>query len=73
VNLGRPIVTNGKFDYSGAQVCVLTELTLGVVNRVGPGIGVLGGGGCAASGRGSFEGLKSSFGVSSRMRRPILS
>jgi len=32
-------------------VCVLMELSLGVVGRVDPGIGVLVGGGCAASGR----------------------
>ena len=44
-------------------MCVLMELSLGVVGRVGPSIGVLVGDGCAASGRGSFKSLKSSFGV----------
>jgi len=38
---------------------VAEELSLGVVSRVGPGIGVLGGGGCAQE-----EGIV--FGVSSR-------
>ena len=51
--------------HSGVEVCVLIELLLGMVSRVGPGIGVLSGGECAASGRGSFGGLKSSFGISS--------
>jgi len=48
--------------HSGVEVCVLMELSLEAVSRVGPGIGVIGGGGCAAHGRGSFGGLKSSFG-----------
>jgi len=51
--------------YDGVEVCVLMELSLGMVSRVGPGIGVLDGGGCAASRRGSFGGSKSFFGVSS--------
>jgi len=40
--------------YSGVEMCVLMELSLGVVSIVGPGIGVLGGCGYAASRRGSF-------------------
>jgi len=54
--------------YSGVEVCVLTELTAGLVNRVGSSICVLGDGRRAVSERGSFGGLKSSFGVSSPHR-----
>jgi len=35
-----------------------TELSLGVLSRVGPGIGVLGRGECASCGRGGFGGFK---------------
>jgi len=45
--------------YSGVEMCVLMEGQ--------PSIGVLGGDGYAASGRGSFGGSKSSFGVSSSL------
>jgi len=41
------------------EVDVTDELSLGVVSRVGPGIGVLGGSGCSPSGRGSFGDFKS--------------
>jgi len=39
---------------SCVEVDVPVELSLGVVSRVGPGIGALGGGRRATSGRGSF-------------------
>jgi len=51
--------------HSGVKLCVLIEMSLEVVSRVGPGIRVLGGGGCAGSRRRSFGGLKSCFGFSS--------
>jgi len=51
--------------HSSVEVRVLMELSLGVVSKVGPGIGILGGDGCVASGMGSFGVLGSSFGVPS--------
>jgi len=48
--------------HSYVEVSVLMEMSFGEVSRFGPGISVLGGGGCAPRGRGSFGGLKSCFG-----------
>jgi len=49
--------------HNGVEVHVLMELSLGLMSRVGQDIGILGGDGCAASGRGSFRGLESSVRV----------
>jgi len=59
------LLTGSIVGSTNVQVCVLMKLLLGMVIRVGPGIGVLHRGGCISSGRGSFGGLKPSFGVSS--------
>jgi len=63
VNLEHPIATNEKFDAQWC-VCVLMELSLGAVSRV-PRHWCIRWGACAPSGRCSFGGLESSFGVSS--------